>query len=301
MKESHKGLYTELTDKITGGRLKDISIEIISRYKKKDYRYLSDFAESIGISSAGADMSSLFAGMIQLFHPDKLKKITDEIEDYYSNGNTDALIKLKGIYLVDFRKRLNVPDYDLEFESEFFYDADDSSFSEFTDEAAAMDDAGYDDFDDLEDLSENEEYGFIEAVNDLYIGNMEYELSVSDLQNLDGELDLSGFDIDDLAGAEHCVNITAMNLSGNKLIKIHHLAGLVKLESLYLSENGIEDISSLGSLSGLRELDLSFNFVEDISVLAGLTSLQYVNLIDNPVKNVQVIDELSKKGVIVIF
>lgn len=302
MKDSHKGLYTELSGKITAARLKDISIEIINRYRKKDHRYLSDLAESIGISSSGADMSSLFAGMIQLYHPDKLKKITADIEEYYSTGNTDALIKMKGIYLADFMKKKSVPDYDLDFESEYFYDEDDSSFSEFDEEEASMeDDEGFDDLEDIDDLGDDEEYGFIEAVNDLYIGNMEYELTASDLHNLDGELDLSGFDIDDLTGAEHCVNITAINLSGNRLIKIYQLSGLSRLETLYLSENSIEDISCLSTLTGLRELDLSFNQIEDISVLAELTSLRYVNLVDNPVKNTQVIDALVKKGVIVIY
>ncbi|NLV68924.1 MAG: hypothetical protein GXY14_14740 [Spirochaetes bacterium] len=300
MKESHKGLYTELCGKITSDRLKDISIEIISRYRKKDHRYLAAMAESIGISSSGADMSSLFAGMIQLYHPDRLLKITSDIEESYSTGDTDALIRLKSIYLADFSNKKSIPDYDLDFESEYFYDEDDSSFSEFDEEETEMDD----DFEDSEysdELEDEEEYGFIEAVNDLYIGNMEYELSASDLQNLDGELDLSGFDIDDLAGAEHCVNITVMNLSGNRIIRLHHLAGLVKLESLYLSENSIDDISSLAELKGLRELDLSFNQIEDISVLADLPSLQYVNLVDNPVKNIQVMDLLAARGVIVIY
>lgn len=302
MKESHKGLYTELSGKINSARLKDISIEIINRYRKKDHRYLSDMAESIGISSSGVDMSSLFAGMIQLYHPDKLKKITADLEDYYTTGNTEALVRMKGIYLIDLKKKKNIRDYDIDFESEFFYDGDDSSFSEFDDEAADLDDdEEFDDMDDLDDLADDEEYGFIEAVNDLYIGNMEYELTASDLQNLDGELDLSGFDIDDLAGAEHCVNITAMNLSGNRLVKLNHLSGLIKLESLYLSENAIEDIRCLSTLAGLRELDLSFNQVEDISVLLELPLLQYVNLVDNPVKNTYVIDELSGKGVIVIY
>ncbi|HQO39992.1 MAG TPA: leucine-rich repeat domain-containing protein [Spirochaetota bacterium] len=300
MKESHKRLYTELCGKITSDRLKDISIEIISRYRKKDHRYLAAMAESIGISSSGADMSSLFAGMIQLYHPDRLLKITSDIEESYSTGDTDALIRLKSIYLADFSNKKSIPDYDLDFESEYFYDEDDSSFSEFDEEETEMDD----DFEDSEysdELEDEEEYGFIEAVNDLYIGNMEYELSASDLQNLDGELDLSGFDIDDLAGAEHCVNITVMNLSGNRIIRLHHLAGLVKLESLYLSENSIDDISSLAELKGLRELDLSFNQIEDISVLADLPSLQYVNLVDNPVKNIQVMDLLAARGVIVIY
>lgn len=300
MKESHKGLYNELAGNVNNARLKELSIEIISRYKRKDHRFLSGLAETIGISSSESDMSSLFAKIIQLYHPDKLGKITSDLEEYYATGNTDALIRMKNIYLVDIKKTARIPDYTFEDDSEYFYEEDGADLDEFEDYSYDEDegDAGYEED---EEFPDEDEYGFIEAVNDLYLGNLEYELSIPDLQNLEGELDLSGFDIDDLTGAEHCVNITLLNLSGNRLVKIGLLAGLERLESLYLSGNNIEDISCLGSLTELREIDISFNQVEDVSVLLLLPGLKYANLIANPIRDRSVIDRLSEKGVIVIF
>lgn len=301
MKESHKGLYGELSTGISAGRLKEITIEIIGRYKKKDYRYLAGLAEKIGVSSAESDMSSLFSRIVQLYHPDKLNKITGDIEEFYNTGNTDALVKMKNIYLVDIKKVPLANDYSFEEENEFFYDDATPGYYEEEDEYDFVNDEEPAAFDDEDELNDDEMYGFIEAVNDLYLGNLEYELSVTDLQNLEGELDLSGFDIDDLTGAEYCINITTLNLSGNRLYKINQLSSLDKLESLYLSENSIEDISCLSSLTHLRELDVSFNAIEDISVLLHMPALKYVNLIGNPVKGNSVIRSLSSGGVIVIY
>ena len=48
MKESHKGLYNELAGNVNNARLKELSIEIISRYKRKDHRFLSGLAHRQG-------------------------------------------------------------------------------------------------------------------------------------------------------------------------------------------------------------------------------------------------------------
>jgi len=302
MKESHRGLYNELIKNVSGSSLKEISIEVINRYKRRDRRFIASLAESIGISSAGLEMSSLFSRIIQLYHPDKLSRITADIEEYYSTGDTAALLRMKNIYLVDLKRNIAIPDYAFDDENEYIFDeagGDYEEFSEF-DEFYGGDEKGADPDDEFFDEDEGDEYGFIEAVNDLYLGNLDYELSVSDLQNLEGELDLSGFDIDDLEGAQYCINITRLNLSGNRLVKTVPLSALKGLEALYLSENCIDDISALASLESLAELDISFNQVEDISVLLELPALAYVNLIGNPVKTQDVIEKLGARGVIVI-
>lgn len=306
MKESHKGLYNELVKKISAAYLKDMSIEIINRYRKKDYGFLAGLGESIGLSSAESDISSLFSRIIQLFHPDKLNKITGDIEEYYTSGNTEGLIKMKTVYLVDMKKAVRTVDYSFDEDSEYFYEEEKPAgdeFSEYDDyEFDERDDAeNYDDEFIDENMADDEEYGFIEAVNDLYLGNLEYELSVSDMQNLEGELDLSGFDIDDLSGAEHCVNISVLNLSGNRIARLGSLSGLGRLEVLYLSGNRIENIKALAGLTELRELDISFNMVEDVSILLQLPGLKYVNLVGNPIQDTSVTDKLSERGVMVII
>ncbi len=296
-------LYDELKEKVTASRLKEMSIEVISRYKKKDHGYLTRLAERVGISSADTGISRVFSQLIQLYHPDRLKKITGEIELHKKNENVDELARIKGIYLVDI-KNIKSRDFILEADEEYLYEADEPGYDDseeyYDPEEDIVDDHEYED-----DLPEatvtGEEYGFIEAVNDLYLGNLEYELTLSDLQNLEGELDLSGFELEDLTGIENCFNISNLNLSGNRIFRIHQLAGLVKLEVLYLSDNRIDDITFLEELTELRELDISFNDIDDISVLLELPKLQYVNIIDNPVSDETIIEELQDKGVIVIF
>lgn len=296
-------LYDELKKKVTASRLKDMSIEVISRYKKKDNRYLANLAERVGISSADAGVNKIFSQLIQLYHPDRLKKITGEIELHKKNGNAEELARIKGIYLVDLKK-VQTRDFIIESDEEYLYDSDESNYDEYEEYYDEEDDIATDhDYEDelSEETVAGEEYGFVEAVNDLYLGNLEYELTLADLQNLEGELDLSGFDLEDLTGAEYCLNITSLNLSGNRIYRIHQLAELARLEVLYLSGNRIDDITFLEGLSELRELDISFNDIEDISVLLELRNLQYVNLVGNPVSDETIIEELQDNGIIVIY
>ncbi len=296
-------LYDELKKKVTAARLKDMSIEVISRYKKKDHGYLANLAERLGISSAETGISRVFAQLIQLYHPDRLKKILGEIELHKKNGNAEELTRIKGIYLVDLKK-VQARSFPIEHEEEYVYEDEEPGYDEYEeyydDEEDISRDHEYEDEVSEETVADGE-YGFIEAVNDLYLGNLEYELTLADLQNLEGDLDLSGFELEDLTGVEYCVNITSMNLSGNRIYRIHQLSGLVKLEVLYLSNNRIDDITFLEGLTELRELDVSFNDIEDISVLLELPNLQYVNLVENPVSDETIIEELQDNGVIVIF
>ena len=297
-------LYAELKKKITAAKLKDISIEVIGRYKKKDHMYLVHLAERIGISSADCGINRVFAQIIQLYHPDRLKKIMSDIESFKSADKSEELARLKSIYLIDVKRMQPVKDYTIAGDEEYIYDGDKSGYDEYADFIDEDEDVAEDaEFDDEEDdeFQDDIDYGFIEAVNDLYLGNLEYELSLSDLQNLEGELDLSGFDLEDLTGAEYCTSITSLNLSANRIYRIHQLSALTQLEVLYLSGNRIDDITFIEGLIELRELDLSFNDIEDISVLLELPKLRYVNLVDNPVRDETVIEELQENGVIVIY
>ncbi len=295
----HRNIYDELKQNVTVSKLKDISINIINGYKNRDLDYLSQLAELIGIEASGLSLNRLFSSLIQIFHPDKHITIIKEIETHYQNNSIEELTRLKNIYLVDYAG-IN--------RGMIQYDSGDEGYS------FSQDDFGYGEFnvrdEEFENPAEQEEfpardadiheYSFMEAVNHLFVGNLDYALTASDLNNLDVELDLSDFDIEDLAGVEHCINLTILNLSNNNINRIGRLSKLIKLEVLYISDNDIEDISALGGLTGLVELDISFNAISDISILLGLDNLKYVNLINNPIGDKSMIDRLLKKGVMVI-
>ena len=303
MKRQIDTLYSEIKRRFSMQNLMDISVELISRYKKKDHDYLADFATSIGIEPDSYGTGSLFAKIIQMYHPDKYKGITAEIENRYRSGNYEELVRLKSMYLVD-RPSITERIVPFEYEESYTFDSEDFGFTEEDIRSGIDDDPDYMDEYGEERITETDipvEMGFIEAVNRIYVGNLDYTLSVSDLLNLEGEIDVSDFEIDVIDGVEHCTGITGLNLSGNNISAIGRLAFLTLLETLYLSNNNISDIGSLGSLKDLRELDVSFNQIEDISVLARMPNLHYVNLVGNPIADKKALLALKARGVIVVY
>ncbi len=301
MKEKLNKLYRELKDKITISRLKEISVVIINKFKSKDYRYLVQFAKTVGIESANLDTNRVFAKIIQVYHPDKFTIIHKEIDSRFKDNNFEELLRLKNTYLVDLKTIRSAIDYTYEDQEEQYYGEEDFGYDEF-DLGKYAEMYEYEEEEQIfEDAYAVYEHNFIQAVNEHFFGNLEHSVSMTDLRNLDGELDLSDFDITDLDGLENCTNISVLNLAGNNIIKIHQLCVLSRLEALYLSENDIEDISCLDTLSKLVELDISFNHIDDISVLLELGNLKYVNILQNPVSDLSVIEKLKKKGVIVIY
>ncbi len=90
---------------------------------------------------------------------------------------------------------------------------------------------------------------------------------VSDMAGLTS-LDAGGRGIVDLAGIEHCANLSELNLNLNRISDLSALANLTRLERLHLHKNAITDIAPLLSNSGLGggdRLDLRDNPLSDLS------------------------------------
>lgn len=300
MDKNTEAIYRELQKNITVQKLKELSVDIISRYKAKDLNSLLRYADILEFDASGMNISRLFARVIQNYHPDKTAMILGGIEESFKTDNVSELLRYKKIYLFSrLKKTSDKSKYDINIEETYTYS--DDYFGSREDETPADDIYDrYEPEDEFDDGSSRFDYGFIEAVNNLFFGGLDDSITPEDLQNIEGELDLSDSDIVDLKGIEHCRNITILNLSGNRIDKIDRLKGLELLELLYISENEIENIDSIVNLKNLKELDISFNSIEDISVLLKLEELVYVNLMGNPVKNKNVIKELEERGVIVI-
>ncbi len=297
MNNNIDAIYKELKKGVDRKRLKEITVEIISKYREKDIGTLSWYAGLLDIDTSNINISRLFSQIIQNYHPDKFEKIINDINSCYAEKNLDRLLRLKEIYL--FRESAK-KQFIVFNDEEYFFEMDDGRFfeSELLDDEIVLDDE-YDNI--FDEYVVEQEYGFIEAVNDSFFGNLNHFITKNELMSFDEDLDLSGYDIADLKGVENCVNIRSLNLSGNRLDKITYLSGLERLESLYLAENNIRSIDSLKGLKSLRELDVSFNEISDISVLKKLGNLRYVNILGNPVKDDGSIGELSDRGVVVIY
>ena len=289
---------------INHARLQEISVNVIERFRDKDAEWLSEISRRAGVHENNAAIARVFASVIRVYHPDRLAIIYKQIDSLRESADLDGLRKIESIFIfrIPEGKRF-IADREQEFTDEtdedFSYGTDDFGY----DETAAPEE-GYNDWsmDDEEDEDESP-FGrnFTEAVNAHFFGNLDHTVTVSDLSNLDGYLDLSDSDITDLAGLEYCVNLTDLNLSGNSIARIDRIAKLFRLKSLFLSENEIELIGAVNGLHELEELDISFNNIEDISPLLGIESLLYVNAMGNPLTDRGTIETLTAKGVIVVY
>ncbi len=291
-------IYRELKKQVNPARLKEISVDIIARYKAKDRGGLSFYAELLGIDPSAIDTSRLFASIIQQYHPDKLTKIINEIDHHYRNKKEEDLARMHAIFIFDIPAKSISYRQESTADETYAYNDEDFGYDEktvFEDET--FEEERYEPDDEFDD----HEYGFIEALTRLIFGNLDFIMTIDDVQDLEGELDLSDYDIVDLKGVEHCMNISSLNLSGNDISSISPISRLTQLGSLFLSGNRIQNINALAGLANLRELDLSYNEIEDISVLKKLDSLLYVNLLGNQIKDTGAIKELTDRGVLVIY
>lgn len=101
--------------------------------------------------------------------------------------------------------------------------------------------------------------------------NEDVEITVSKLESLTGNLDISYIDVESLEGLQYCKNLT----------------------SIAANYNRIGDISPLSGLSNLTELSLEHNNISDISILREL-NLTYLSLGGNPIENLEVVSELTQ-------
>jgi len=295
----NNALYKELKNSITTERLKIISATVIECYRKKDTASLKWYACLCDVDHNNLSINRLFARVIQVYHPDKHSSIHHEIDTHYKNSNSDGLTRIKKMYIFNDTGRTEYAEY-IDIDEFYAYDETEFAYSEkemyenlyqYTEEAEESGEDGF----------TTGEYGFIEAIQSAMFGNLDILIAQFDLAHIEGEIDLSDYDIVDLKGLEKCVNISCLNISGNRIEKIIEIAQLGRLEYLYMAFNQVSNIYPLSGLEFLKELDISFNDIEDISVLLELQSLEYVNLIGNPVKTLDVIDVLVEKGVIVIY
>ena len=88
-------------------------------------------------------------------------------------------------------------------------------------------------------------------------------------------------DIGELTGLEYAINMTTLQLYGNRVSDLTPLSGLIHLRELYLPRNSTTDLRPLAGLINLTTLDLYDNDASDLTPLAGLTSLTDLDLYHN--------------------
>jgi len=106
-------------------------------------------------------------------------------------------------------------------------------------------------------------------------------------------LNFANLEDSDIEPLRHMVNLSHLNLYGNKITDISPLADLTNLKFLSLQDNQIADISVLAGLPNLTELILGGNQFIDISVLAGLTNLTTLELSRSQISDISVLAGLT--------
>lgn len=303
MSDDLQSLYRELKNHLTQELLKSISVKIITLFREKRFTSLAVFARRAGIDPSHVGTTRTFFLLMQRYHPDKLASILLELDRFSDSGDLAGMTRLKETYIYE---EISAPVVEYEPEEEdFSFAEDDFGYTEReqTTEPVYGDEPYEEDHSETaeeREEDEEEERNFTEAVNLHFYGNLDEAVTVSDMNNLDGELDLSDCGISTLAGAEHCFHLASLNLSGNRIVSVSRLSKMTLLETLYLSENLLESVEPLAGLIMLKELDLSFNRIDDISALQSLTKLEYLNIMGNQLKDRTVIITLLARGVIVI-
>lgn len=278
-------------------RLKRISQSIIEAYRAKDAEFIRRYALQAGIGAdlASAPLNKLFGRVIQVFHPDRVRAAQERVA---SGGSADAFLALR-----EFRERpasaagSRADAFDREREEEeYAFGEEDFGYAE-----ADLDDFEYGtDRLDGDDFEGSGGMDILEAIKRAYLGNLDGYPTPLELEMLEGELDLSGMDIDDAEGAQWLKSLSSLVLAGNRIDSCVAIGEMHRLESLDLSGNALEDADPLAELEFLAELDLSGNDIDDFAFLARLPSLRYVNLAGNPPIAPALRKNLESKGVIVI-
>ena len=107
-------------------------------------------------------------------------------------------------------------------------------------------------------------------------------------------LDALKSNINDLTGLEFAINLTEIELRGNRISDVSPLKNLTNLTKLRLGTNRkISDVSPLKNLTNLTWLDLDDNRISDVSPLQVLTNLTYLDLDGNRISDVSPLQVLT--------
>ena len=98
MKSELEQIYKTLKKDLTSQKLGIISAKIISSYKNQNYEQLKIYAYQNELPYKREDAAKIFARLINLYHPDKLAGILQEIEQAYIKADLSSLRRIKAVY-----------------------------------------------------------------------------------------------------------------------------------------------------------------------------------------------------------
>jgi len=290
-------LYNQLKEAYSDKNLNQVTANIINTYRSRDHATIRLMVKNLDnhIHIGGDEkISKCFSALVMLYHPDKGEQYRKQIDQIYKSGNHEKLndfTHILSISNIDGRVFDIDQDLDVDYTPQYVWDPDEFFSESFIDE---------------EDLPEEHFYPpefesiitFFSAVKRRLYGNLQVDLPPHYLEDLE-EIEMAGYEIEDLDGLRFCKHTIILDLSGNMITDIDEMSSLEYLEEVYLADNQIDYIDGLKGLARIRVLDLSNNLIDNIEPLLHLSNLEYVNLMGNcmPEKQVEVLRSL---GVIVL-
>jgi len=125
MNKNIETIRSDLLKHVTEKKLKEISVDVIGRYKAKDLNSLLRYADILEFDASAMNISRLFARVIQYYHPDKTALILSAIEENFKADKIDELLRLKRIYIFSKVKLSPVSKkYDIDVEETYSYSDD---------------------------------------------------------------------------------------------------------------------------------------------------------------------------------
>lgn len=137
----------------------------------------------------------------------------------------------------------------------------------------------------------------------LYLVNQ--DLTDSDLRNLKymvdlTVLDLSGNRITDLSALSHLPALTELHLENTNVTDITVLSQLYHLGELSLAGSPVSDLTPLKHLTDIHYLDLRGTRVEDLTPISGLTNITQMDISDSNVSDLTPLTDYQKLRLLIM-
>lgn len=292
-----KDLNRLLIEAYSKKNLDNISVVLINLYKSKQYSVLQKISEIIDeyVDISITDDGKGFSKFMMLYHPDRAGYHINEINRLTDQDNFDGLLEYSHILKLERIEEVASAIYsldDLDYSPVYEWDLETEGFS-ITNDSQPLNVVK------IKTKTSPIGYTFYDAIKIREYGHTDIEYPSFYLEDIE-EFELSSSDINNLDGIEFCYHAKTIDLSSNTISDLTPLSGLIDLEELNISENEIGYIDVLSNLTNLRSLNLSYNTIEDISPLFELKKLDWVNLEGNRIDDKQII-KLTESGVVVEY
>jgi len=303
---AYNDLYFKLKEAYSDKNLNTITAGIISLYRSGDYSKIKEITKLVSeyIDIYDEKVNKCFSKLIMTYHPDNSARYLKEIDQIIKSAFPGKINDYAHIFIVQDLESIITPDLfdeDLDYQPEFrWVSRSGKSRMEYKHDPSGMiyDDDDYSDYEYDDYFGADSERSFFSALKIRLYGTEEIDLPFYYLEEME-EVDLSGFEVENLDGIEHCRYVEKLDLSNNKISDITGIINLVNIEELYLQNNQIGLIDVLYNLRKLRIIDISGNDINDISPLFGLTNLEFVNVMNNHIPKYQ-INNLRNNDILVI-